>query len=222
MERAEKGSAPTDVCVRMINMKDFIEYIIPVIISVVAIVFGGYQLFVSNKQFLFEKRLKLYRKYQILLDHQKEAKICIDNSESFIDHDALISKLTNDNEFASMCHGWNSKTPLLEPDDHIKFLSMIEALRTYGEESSFVFRKYGSELYQYFNKYADLCFETYQYRISIEHEKERIHQTDCDAVIKKQKPLGEKIIKTYADMCNISERIQMKKLAKTISLIKKR
>lgn len=44
---------------RIHNMKDSLEFLIPVIISIIAIVFTGIQQNIANKQFLFDKRLYL-------------------------------------------------------------------------------------------------------------------------------------------------------------------
>ena len=207
-------------------MKDSIQFIIPVAISIIAVGFNGWQLFISNKQFLFEKRLHLYRRYKMLIEHQERVKIYLNGGpEDFLSHEMLITDLVNDSELASMCNGWTSEAIILEGDNHKSFLTMIEKLRICGEESSFVFGKYGFELCQYFNKYADLCNKTYQYRIlrkDMDEENKKNREfgqaMPLEVVLERQKPLHEGLIQTYKELCKISESIQLEKLAKEISL----
>ena len=59
----------------MLNMTEKINFIIPIIISILALLFSGYQLYISNKQFLFDKRLNIYIFYENFLIHQKDATI---------------------------------------------------------------------------------------------------------------------------------------------------
>ena len=211
-------------------MKQFVQFLIPVIISIVAVLFNGYQLFVSNKQFLFNKRLKLYLTYKDLLKHQDNVRIYLrDNPDDLLVDNLLIAELTNNSELSAMCNGWMTESALLEDNDHKNFLSMIEKLRIYGEESSFVFNKYGKNLCQYFNKYADLCFKTYKYRIYMKNMKAennslhmRGYALSLDTVIEKQLPSHKELIQTYIDLCEISKSIYLSKLAKSISLVRRK
>ena len=208
-------------------MKENIQFIIPVIISIVAILFSGYQLFLSNKQFLFDKRLKLCLMYKELLKHQYEVKVHFQsNPDELIVHNMLIAGLTNDSYLSSMCNGWLAESELLEEKDHKNFLTMIEKLRLCGEESSFVFNKYGKKLHDYFNKYADLCLKTYQYRIERKHteiENKRLHEIgealSLDNIKESQRQSHEEMKQIYTDLCKISKTIQLSKLDKSISVI---
>ena len=140
-------------------MNDNLQFWIPVVISLIAIAFTGYQQYISNKQFLFEKRLYIYQMYKILVQHQENAiphfkdklpeDLCVD--------DNLIGALTNDATLKSGVVGWNDRNDgdsLMKTENHKSFLAMIEKLRSWGIESSFVFtNKYGKSLYNYFNRY---------------------------------------------------------------------
>ena len=143
-------------------MNDNLQFWIPVVISIIAIVFTGYQQFIANKQFLFEKRVYLYRIYKTLVKHQKDAALHFENKspEELCVDDMLIGALTNDATLESGAVGWSDRNDgdsLMKTENHKSFLSMIEKLRSYGIESSFVFaNKYGKNLCNYFNKYADL------------------------------------------------------------------
>ena len=203
---------------------EFIEFAIPTIISIIAVWFTGYQQCVSNKQFLFDKRLSLYRMYKTLIRHQNDAMVHFqENTDSFCVHDLLIHTLTNDSKLSSFVKGWDVDTDLLSSENQNLFLSMIEDLRICGDESRFVFGRYGESLYDYFNKYADLLFNVYQYRIyyiCLRDENNRCESMTFEVVQDKQKPLHEKLHKTYYDLCSISKSINISKLEKSILFIK--
>lgn len=212
-------------------MNDNLQFWIPVSISVIAIVFTGYQQFVSNKQFLFDKRLLLYGIYKMLLNHQVEAgRYAQKNIDKFCDHYMLINELTNDSKLSSSVSGWNDRkeiSSLMDSDNQKEFLSMIEELRRYGTESPFVFHSYGQELCNYFNKYADLCLKVYQYSIlwkGIENQLKELHAKGTsmysEDAIKKQRPLHKELNQLYKDLCDISQSISLSKLEKTILFIR--
>lgn len=214
-------------------MNDILKFWIPVVISIIAIVFAGIQQFISNKQFLFDKRLYFYRLYKMLLKHQKDVEIYFgdESAESICVDDMLISELTNDSILQSSIIGWTNRNgdTLMKAEDHKIFLSMIEELRGYGVESSFVFSgEYGRNLYEYFNKYADLCFKTYQYSIFMENIKNENKQPysrhqamPLDLVIDKQRPLHIELNQIYTDLCELSESIKLSDLEKSISFIRR-
>lgn len=210
-------------------MDTIIQYVIPIVISIIAVVFNGYQLFLSNKHFLFDKRLKLYLAYKNLLEHQNKVRSFLeDGPDKLLSHEMLIAELTNDRDLSSMCDGWTKDSILLEDEDHKNFLAMIEKFRLYGDESSFVYGKCGHLLCSYFNKYADLCFKVYQYRIcmkDIECENEQLYVLNeamsLNVVEKRQKLLHAELIQTYEDLCKISDSIYLSKLAKIISPIRR-
>ena len=216
-------------------MNDNLQFWIPVVISIIAIGFTGYQQFIANKQFLFEKRLCIYLIYRMLLKHQKDAALYLKNQspEEVCVVNMLIVALTNDATLESGIAGWNDRNDdnsLMKSESHKSFLSMIEKLRNYGTESSFVFTdKYGKNLCNYFNKYADLCFKTYQYSIlmkGIDNEnkllKEKNDAMPLDTVKDEQKPLHIELNQIYDDLCKISELIDISDLEKSISFIRRR
>ncbi len=216
-------------------MNDNLQFWIPVIISIITIAFTGYQQFIANKQFLFEKRLYLYRMYKILVKHQEDASLHFKNKspEELCVDDMLISTLTNDAILESGVVGWNDRKDgdsLMKTENHKSFLSMIEKLRSYGIESSFVFTyKYGKNLYNYFNKYADLCFKTYQYSILMKdiEDKNKAFSVRNGAmplytVKDKQKTLHIDLNQIYDDLCKISKLINISDLEESISFIMRR
>ena len=92
-------------------MNDALQFWIPVVISIVAIGFTGYQQFIANKQFLFDKRLHLYLTYKTLLNHQKDASLHFkkESAEKVCADDILIGALTNDATLGSSTVGWNDR-----------------------------------------------------------------------------------------------------------------
>ena len=90
-------------------MESALQFWIPVIISIIAIIFTGYQQFISNKQFLFDKRLTLYQIYKTLLSHQKGANLYINESNKICVHNRLIIALTNDSKLSSSVNEWGVK-----------------------------------------------------------------------------------------------------------------
>lgn len=208
-------------------MDNNLQFWIPVIISIIAIIFTGYQQFISNKQFLFDRRLSLYQLYKTLLKHQMDAKRYFNNkADDLCMHDMLINTLTNDSKLSLAVKGWNDRTdsdPLMKSDNHKIFLSMIEELRTYGTESSLIFYNHGQNLCNYFNEYADLCFEIYQYSILMTHIRNKNKKLNdgisLDIVKEKQKKKHKKLNQIYNNLCNISELIDLSDLRKAILFI---
>ena len=216
-------------------MNDNLQFWIPVVISLIAIAFTGYQQYIANKQFLFEKRLYIYQMYKTLVQHQENAILHFKDKspEDLCVDDNLIGALTNDVTLESGVVGWNDRndgSPLMKTENHKSFLAMIEKLRSWGIESSFVFtNKYGKSLYNYFNRYADLCFTVYQYSIlmnDIKNENktpnERYDVLLFDEVKDRQKSLHIELNQIYGDLCRISESINISDLEKTISFIRRR
>ena len=206
-------------------MENFLQFLIPVFISLLAIAFSGYQLFIMNQQFLFEKRMFLYRLYKTLLKHQEDARVYLnDDPDNFCVYDMLIADLTNDSELESMCNGWENESALLEKSDHKNFLTTIEKIRTFGEESYFVFKIYNKELNTYFNQYANLLHKTYQYRILMKNldKENKSFPMDLEPTKQKQKDLHKELICMYEDLCAISKSIDIKKVANSISFLGKR
>ena len=215
-------------------MNDNLQFWIPVVISLIAIAFTGYQQYIANKQFLFEKRLYIYQMYKTLVQHQENAILHFKDKspEDLCVDDNLIGALTNDATLESGAVGWSDRNDgdsLMKTENHKSFLSMIEKLRSYGIESSFVFtNKYGKSLYNYFNRYADLCFTVYQYSIlmnDIKNENktpnERYDVLLFDEVKDRQKSLHIELNQIYGDLCRISESINISDLEKTILFIRR-
>lgn len=215
-------------------MNDNLQFWIPVVISLIAIAFTGYQQYIANKQFLFEKRLYIYQMYKTLVQHQENAILHFKDKspEDLCVDDNLIGALTNDVTLESGVVGWNDRndgSPLMKTENHKSFLAMIEKLRSWGIESSFVFtNKYGKSLYNYFNRYADLCFTVYQYSIlmnDIKNENktpnERYDVLLFDEVKDRQKSLHIELNQIYGDLCRISESINISDLEKTILFIRR-
>lgn len=122
-------------------MKDSLEFLIPVIISIIAIVFTGLQQNIANKQFLFDKRLYLYQLYRILLIHQKEVETYFQDksAEYFCIEAVLLSDLTNDSILDTDIVGWKVGKFGINIENQKSFLAMLEKLRSYGVESFFFY-----------------------------------------------------------------------------------
>lgn len=206
-------------------MSNILQFWIPVIISIIAIIFTGYQQFISNKQFLFDKRLSIYQLYKTLSNHQKNAGLCINESNKACQHNMLITALTNDSKLSLSVNEWEDRDNdcLLKMKNHIAFLSMIEELRNYGTESVFIFDKHNQNLCDYFNTYADLCYKVYQYSILMKSiENDNKEQTmSLNAVNEEQKSTHEEINRLYIQLCKLSNSIKLPELEKTILFIRR-
>ena len=144
----------------------------------------------------------------------------------------IIAELTNDSILESSINGWNDRDggTLMKTENHKSFLSMIEKLRSYGIESSFIFNgKCRQNLYEYFNKYADLCFKTYQYSIlmkGIERENEQLRERNqaipLSSIMDRQQSLHFALNQIYIDLCKLSDSIKLSDLEKSISFIRRK
>ena len=193
---------------------------VAIIISLLALIFSGFELYISNKQFLFDKRLKIYHIYKLLLQHQKNVKPYFDEKENFHD-DMAVSQLMNDSILYKSSMGWNDDGFILSGENHVNFLKNVEILHQYAEESYFFFEDIN--LKNYYDNYADLLMEIYKYRTARKNrEKEKseygmFYQNDTYL----QKELHDNITKLYNTLVNYSEQIDDNKLRKQIYLAKR-
>lgn len=204
-------------------MRDNLEFLIPVIISIIAIVFTGMQQNIANKQFLFDKRLYLYQLYRILLKHQKEVETDFqDNSADYFCIDAeLIYYLTCDSILDTDIVGWKAGKFGINIENQKSFLAMLEKLRSYGVESSFIFSgKNGQNLCKYFDKYAKLCLQTYKNSSYLDGLKLNTAMP-LVLLIEEQRPLHNELKEIYTDLCKLSESIKLSDLEKSISFIRR-
>lgn len=128
--------------------------IISLAVAMGALFFNGYQLYISNKRFLFEKRKSVYLTYKNCLINLKDFREHLDEGERFFD--------------ATSPH--DIKQILLNNID-CDFLSAKRQILMYSEESYFVFKD-NLQLSHFFIKYADLlsALDKYYSLVQIQSE----------------------------------------------------
>ena len=137
--------------------------------AIIAIIISAKQIRVSNRQFLFEKRVRIILLIEDLIALFKSASSSIDTTER--DEPAYTSDLafvylTNTSYLQEMANA--IKRPLKDHENHVKLLSKFEELRRTASECSYVFsKKKWACLSLFINQYVDFLSAIYQYRICI-------------------------------------------------------
>lgn len=147
---------------------NFVLSVITVIIAVIALKQTSTQIRISNKQFLYEKRLKIYMIVSGLMS------LCSNNlrilgkyQEPEHSNDLNFIYMTNNTyleEYADAI-----KNVLSDPY-HKKFLKKIEELETIATEATLVFdKKYSDTISRFVNAYKEVLFKMYQYQILMDN-----------------------------------------------------
>lgn len=146
--------------------------VITAIVAVVALIQTQVQIKVSNKQHLFDKRIKnyliaeglvqLYEKNQLSLKHEKDEPILAIDFEFFL--------LTN-NTFLEQITRVISNT--LEPSIQKEFLIKLENIKDIAAKIKFLFSKESAVLLgDFVMRYQELLFSMYKYKILIDKMQE--------------------------------------------------
>ena len=156
--------------------------LITAVIAIYALYQTSVQIRLSNKQFLFDKRLKVYMIVDGLMS------LCNDNPQIFKEY--RKSCRTNDLNFIYMINN----TYLEEQADVIKntlsdpyhknFLKKIEELETYATEATLIFnKKYSNTIGGFVNAYKKILFKMYQYQILTDNIGKEIEKHPTEFVI---------------------------------------
>lgn len=142
-----------------------LRVIIPIVISVFSIILTLYQILVSNRQKLFDKRIENYSIVSGLV------KLYGDNREDFNDKDVGFFSdidlkffyLTNNpylNEFSNMIND------PMNDDYRKKFLLKLEELKAIADISTFLYKgKYGEYIKDFVLSYVEVLFEMFKYEL---------------------------------------------------------
>ena len=169
--------------------------IITAIIAIIALLQTRKQIKISNKQFLFDKRLNRYLLTKGLLELFKEHEKLLDYS-NHPDDEAIIvdfqfANLTNNNYLKDItCIINEPKSNDFKND----FLIKIEELKKLSNEVRFIFHnKSGKLLSNFIMKYQNLLMELYKYQIVLDLMMN-------DNIPRKNKPTYKELQKEYGEI----------------------
>lgn len=140
--------------------------IITVIVAIIALFQTSHQIRLSNKQHLFDRRLKSYLRANGLVNLYKDNYIHLqskNNEEPFFQNDTVFSLLTNN---TYMYQQMEVLEHPLEQPYQVEFLKKCEELKNLSEELKLYFEGKASEQYSSFVfAYENALFRMYQYQI---------------------------------------------------------
>ena len=169
--------------------------IITAVIAIIALFQTHVQIKISNKQFLFDKRLDKYLLAKGLLELYKDSEKLLDYN-NYPDDKAIIVdyqfiKLTNNNYLKDVtCIIYEPKNN----DFKNAFLVKIEELKELSTEVRFLFpNKSGQLLENFIMKYQNVLMELYKYQIILDSMKN-------DKIPRKNKPTYNELQKEYGEL----------------------
>ena len=169
--------------------------IITAVIAIIALFQTHVQIKISNKQFLFDKRLDKYLLVKGLLELYKDNEKLLDYN-NYPDDEAIIVdfqliNLTNNNYLKDVtCITSESKNN----DFKNAFLVKIEELKGLSTEIRFLFPNKNGQLLEYFiMKYQNILMELYKYQIILDLMMD-------DAIPRKNKPTYIELQKEYGEL----------------------
>lgn len=169
--------------------------IITAVIAIIALFQTHVQINISNKQFLFAKRLdkyllakgllELYKDNEKLLDYNS----CPDDEAIIVDYQFI--NLTNNNYLKDITCIINEPK---NNDFKNAFLVKIEELKELSTEVRFLFpNKSGQLLENFIMKYQNVLMELYKYQITLDSMKN-------DKIPRKNKPTYNELQKEYGEL----------------------
>ena len=169
--------------------------IIAAIIAIIALLQTHKQIKISNKQFLFDKRLNRYLFAKGLLELYKDNENLLDYAD-YTDDEAIIVdfqfiNLTNNNYLKDITCIINEPK---NKDFKINFLIKIEELKELSNEIRFLFQnKSGLLLGNFIMKYQNVLMEFYKYQIVLDLMM-------SDNFPRKNKPTYNELQKQYGEL----------------------
>lgn len=151
-------------------LKENIFSIITAIVAIIAIFQTSKQLKMSNKQFLFNKRIKnyliFYVIYELYMDNIKLLDYSDEKSDEAIIVDIQFSQLTNNCYLKDITKIINNPK---NNDYKTEFLIKLEDMKRIATEISFLFQnKYGLALHDFIVCYQNVLLEMYKYQILLD------------------------------------------------------
>lgn len=183
---------------------NIIFIVIPIVLSIIALFQTSKQIKISNKQFVFQRRVEIYRLLGLLLAGEKSSYMYLSKKEGTLSQ-FLIVNLINNAWLESIGNNWVEVEETKE--DHINILKKLEEIYNIGYECKFVFQEpYASILYKYFCKYSDTIRAIYRYRI-LERSNEKSGTVDDELVTESIKEINElaEQLKSLSSQINIDE-----------------
>lgn len=169
--------------------------IITALIAIIALLQTHKQIKISNKQYLFDKRLSKYLLAKGLLELYKDNESFLDYTD-YTDEEAIIvdyqfTNLTNNNYLKDVTCIIN------EPKNNEfknNFLVKIEELKQLSNEVRFLFpNKSGLLLSNFIMKYQDTLMDLYKYQIVLDLMKN-------DEIPRKNKPTYNELQNEYGEL----------------------
>lgn len=148
-------------------LKENIFSIITAIVAIIAIFQTSKQLKMSNKQFLFNKRIEnyliFYGIYELYMDNIKLLDYSEEKSDEAIIMDIQFSQLTNNYYLKDITKIINNPK---NNDYKTEFLIKLEDMKRVATEISLLFKnKYGLVLHDFIVCYQNVLLEMYKYQI---------------------------------------------------------
>ena len=148
-------------------LKENIFSIITAIVAIIAIFQTSQQLKISNKQFLFNKRIEnyliFYGIYELYMDNIKLLDYSEEKSDEAIIVDIQFSQLTNNYYLKDITKIINNPK---NNDYKTEFLIKLEDMKRVATEISLLFKnKYGLVLHDFIVCYQNVLLEMYKYQI---------------------------------------------------------
>lgn len=148
-------------------LKENIFSIITAIVAIIAIFQTSQQLKISNKQFLFNKRIEnyliFYGIYELYMDNIKLLDYSEEKSDEAIIMDIQFSQLTNNYYLKDITKIINNPK---NNDYKTEFLIKLEDMKRVATEISLLFKnKYGLVLHDFIVCYQNVLLEMYKYQI---------------------------------------------------------
>lgn len=183
-------------------MKDILDFvdnnlfaIITAFIAIIALLQTHKQIKISNKQYLFDKRLSKYLLANGLLELYKDNESLLDYTDDPDDEAIIVDyqfiNLTNNNYLKDVTCIIN------EPKNNEfknNFLVKIEELKQLSNEVRFLFpNKSGLLLSNFIMKYQDILMELYKYQIVLDLMKNR-------KIPKKNEPTYSELQNEYGEL----------------------
>lgn len=183
-------------------MKNILQYIydnllpiITIIATLIALLQTHKQIKISNKQYLFDKRLSKYLLAKGLLELYKDNESLLDYTDDPDDEAIIVDyqfiNLTNNNYLKDVTCIINE---LKNNEFKNNFLVKIEELKKLSNEVRFLFQnKNGLLLSNFIMKYQNVLMELYKYQIVLDLMKK-------DEIPRKNKPTYNELQNEYGEL----------------------
>ena len=152
---------------------DIVVSVITAITAICAIIISLTQVQLSNRQFLFERRLKIILLIEDLMALFNSTNFLIESTvrdEPLFASDMISVSLTNNSYLYDMANAL--KAPLKDTESHRRLLKKIEWFKEKSRECQYVFRKKKWQyLSDFISRYSDFLFSIYQYIICLSSTK---------------------------------------------------